>query len=142
MGDTRRPPGRRAPRLLLRRHRRAVDWSGILPSGEDGLLAERIAAVNAKAIALFDGEQRSRIGEFISERAAAFLSGHRRLDPEDPVATPWYGPERSLTVAAATGLVLSETLLHGLDIARGHRRRLAHHPGTRPLVLGQAIPTQ
>ncbi|MFB9364698.1 maleylpyruvate isomerase N-terminal domain-containing protein [Kitasatospora albolonga] len=118
-----------------------VDWSGILPSGEDGLLAERIAAVNAKAIALFDGEQRSRIGEFISERAAAFLGATAGLDPEDPVATPWYGPERSLTVAAATGLVLSETLLHGLDIARGTGDAWPITQDEASLVLGQAIPT-
>ncbi|MFI5527258.1 maleylpyruvate isomerase family mycothiol-dependent enzyme [Kitasatospora sp. NPDC051853] len=118
-----------------------VDWSGILPDGEGGLLAERIAAVNAKAITLFDGEQRSRIGEFIAERAAAFLDATAGRGPEDLVPTPWYGPERSLTVAAATGLVLSETLLHGLDIARGTGAAWPIGRDEASLVLGQAIPT-
>lgn len=117
-----------------------VDWSGILPTEEQGLLAERIAAVNSKAIALFDGEQRARSGEFIAERATAFLAATAAQAPEAPVPTPWYGPERSLTVAAATGLLLSETLLHGLDIARGARAPWPIGSEEAGLVLGQAIP--
>ncbi|MFJ8039850.1 maleylpyruvate isomerase family mycothiol-dependent enzyme [Kitasatospora sp. NPDC096147] len=117
-----------------------VDWSGLLPAGEDGLLAERIAAVNAGAITLFDAEQRARSGEFIAERTAVFLDGTADQSPETPIATPWYGPDRSLTLAAATGLLLSETLLHGLDIARGTGTAWPIGRDEAALVLGQAIP--
>ncbi|MFD0381775.1 hypothetical protein ACFQ2B_03120 [Streptomyces stramineus] len=45
-----------------------------------------------------------------------------------------------LTLAAATGLVLSESLLHGLDIARGARLPWTIGPEEARLVIGQSMP--
>ncbi|MFJ5138670.1 maleylpyruvate isomerase N-terminal domain-containing protein [Streptomyces sp. NPDC088707] len=118
---------------------RSLDWDALLPP-DSGSFSERIAAVNAPSIGLFDGEERTRIGEFIGERSEKFLRVTEGLAPDTPVNAPWLGKDPSLTLAA-TGLMLSESLVHGLDIARGAGLPWTIGPDEARLVLGQSMPT-
>lgn len=118
----------------------SVDWDGLLPVG-DATFAERIAALNAKSVGLFGADERALLGDFVAERAERFLRATEGLAPDTPVAVPWYGEETTLTLAAATGLVLSESLVHGLDIARGARIAWPIGPDEARLVIGQSMPT-
>lgn len=115
-------------------------WSSVLPP-EDGPLAERIAAVNAKAVSLFGKDERAHLGDFVRAHGATFLQATEGLAPETPVPAPWYGQQVELTLAAVTGLMLSESLLHGLDIARGARLPWGIGPDGARLAIGQVMPT-
>ncbi|MFF8410808.1 maleylpyruvate isomerase N-terminal domain-containing protein [Streptomyces omiyaensis] len=95
-----------------------VDWDAVL-DGREAAFGERIAAVNALSVGLVAGAERARLGTVPAERGAAFLRGSAGPAPATPVPAPWYGPGRTVPLAAATGLMLGETLVHGLDIARG-----------------------
>ncbi|MEU1310949.1 maleylpyruvate isomerase N-terminal domain-containing protein [Streptomyces cinnamoneus] len=120
--------------------REFADWDTVLPPG-DAPLNERITAVNAKAIGLFGGDERPHPGEFLAEHGETFLRATEGLAPDTPVSTPWYGKQVALTLATATGLMLSESLLHGLDIARGARLPWTIGPDEARLVIGQSMPT-
>ncbi|MEV8475145.1 maleylpyruvate isomerase N-terminal domain-containing protein [Streptomyces sp. NPDC051173] len=115
-------------------------WDDVLPPG-DGPFVERITAVNAKAVGIFAEEARARPGAAVAERGEGFLRITEGLAPDTPVPTPWYGGSVVLTLAAATGLMLSETLVHGLDVARGARLPWRIGPDEARLVIGQAFPT-
>ncbi|MFD8011197.1 maleylpyruvate isomerase N-terminal domain-containing protein [Streptomyces sp. NPDC058955] len=117
-----------------------IDWDAVL-AGQEGTFGERIAAVNALSVGLVAGPERKRLGAILAERGAAFLRGSAGLAPDTPVPAPWYGPGRTVPLAAATGLMLSETLLHGLDVARGARRPWTLAPEEASLVIGQAMVT-
>ncbi|MFI8325483.1 maleylpyruvate isomerase N-terminal domain-containing protein [Streptomyces sp. NPDC085529] len=117
-----------------------IDWEAV-PAGQDGTFGERIAAVNALSVGLVAGAERKRLGAILAERGAAFLRGSAGLAPDTPVPAPWYGPGRTVPLAAATGLMLSETLLHGLDMARGARRPWSLGAEEASLVIGQAMVT-
>ncbi|MET9536229.1 maleylpyruvate isomerase N-terminal domain-containing protein [Streptomyces sp. NPDC006553] len=117
-----------------------LEWDALLPP-DSGSFSERIAAVNATSIGLFGGEERTRIGEFIGERSEMFLRVTEGLAPDSPVNAPWLGKDLPLTLAGATGLMLSESLVHGLDIARGAGLPWTIGPDEASLVLGQAMPT-
>ncbi|MCC3777668.1 maleylpyruvate isomerase N-terminal domain-containing protein [Streptomyces sp. UNOB3_S3] len=116
------------------------DWDSVLPEG-DVTFAERVGSVNAKALGLIGEEARARLDALVVERGETFLRVTEGLAPDVPVATPWYGPGVTIPLAAATGMMLSETLLHGLDIARGARLPWAIAPDDARLVLGQSMPT-
>ncbi|MEU7391532.1 maleylpyruvate isomerase N-terminal domain-containing protein [Streptomyces tanashiensis] len=118
----------------------SMNWDGILPPG-DAPFVERITAMNATSIGLVTGDERAHLGDFLAERGEIFLRITEGLAHDTPVAAPWYGEQLPLTIAAVTGLMLSETLVHGLDIARG--AGLPWHIGADEarLVLGQSMPT-
>ncbi|MGW1074464.1 maleylpyruvate isomerase N-terminal domain-containing protein [Streptomyces sp. NPDC002537] len=116
------------------------DWDSVLPSG-DVSFVERITAVNAKAVDLFGGDELAVLGDFVAERGEIFLRVTEGLAPDTPVATPWYGERVVLTLATATGLLLGESLLHGLDIARGARLPWSIGADEARLVIGQSMPT-
>ncbi|MCB5168861.1 maleylpyruvate isomerase N-terminal domain-containing protein [Streptomyces bambusae] len=118
----------------------SMDWDGILPPG-DGTLEERITAVNAASIRLFADADRDRLGDFITERGETFLRETAGLAPDTPVAVPWFGKDATFTLATLTGLLLSETLLHGLDIARGARLPWPIAQEEARLAIGQTMPT-
>ncbi|MFF4410680.1 maleylpyruvate isomerase N-terminal domain-containing protein [Streptomyces sp. NPDC001404] len=117
-----------------------ADWGSVLPPG-DGSLTERITAVNAKAVSLFGADERAHLGDFVRDHGETFLRVTGGLAPETPVPTPWYGQQVTLTLATATGLMLSESLLHGLDIARGARLPWTIGADAARLVVGQSLPT-
>ncbi|MFI6642862.1 maleylpyruvate isomerase N-terminal domain-containing protein [Streptomyces sp. NPDC050504] len=118
----------------------AVDFAALLPDG-DVPLAERIAAMNAVSIGLFGGEDRARLGESVAEQGEAFLGATEGLAHDAPVALPWFGEEARPTVATATGLLLGESLVHGLDMARGARLPWPIGQDEARLVVGQTMPT-
>ncbi len=117
-----------------------LDWESILPPG-DMPFVERITAMNAQSLNLFDGAQRPHLGDFITERGEQFLRDTKDLAPNTPIAAPWYGKDSTLTLSTVTGLMLSETLVHGLDIARGARLPWPIGPDEARLVIGQSMPT-
>ncbi|MDV5148983.1 maleylpyruvate isomerase N-terminal domain-containing protein [Streptomyces sp. SBC-4] len=118
----------------------SMEWGSVLPAG-DLPFVERITAMNAASVGLLDGEGRARLGDLLAERGEAFLRTTEGLAPDIPVTAPWYGSEPTLTVAVVTGLMLSETLVHGLDIARGARLPWPIGPDEASLVIGQSMPT-
>lgn len=117
-----------------------VEWDSVLPPG-DLPFVERITAMNATSIGLFGGDDRARQIDVVAERGEAFLRVTEGLAPDTPVAVPWYGQEVTLTLAVVTGLMLSESLVHGLDIARGAGLPWPIGPDEASLVLGQSMPT-
>lgn len=117
-----------------------IDWDAVL-DGRDGTFGERIAAVNALSVGLVAGAERQRLGAILADRGAAFLRDSAGLAPDTPVPAPWYGPGRTVPLAAATGLMLSETLVHGLDMARGARKPWSLTSEEASLVIGQAMVT-
>ncbi|ALO11597.1 hypothetical protein AQF52_6004 [Streptomyces venezuelae] len=123
----------------------SIDWESVLPSGvlPSGALpfVERITAMNDTSIGLLDGEGRARLGDLLAERGETFLRITEGLAPDTPVTAPWYGPEPALTVAVVTGLMLSESLVHGLDIARGAGLPWLIGADEASLVIGQSMPT-
>ncbi|MET9416946.1 hypothetical protein ABZY03_22720 [Streptomyces klenkii] len=64
----------------------------------------------------------------------------RASPPATPVAAPWYGHGLLVPLAAATGLMLSENLVHGLDIAHGASLPWPFGPAEARLLLGQSMP--
>ncbi|MFE0046780.1 maleylpyruvate isomerase N-terminal domain-containing protein [Streptomyces albireticuli] len=116
------------------------EWDSVLPPG-DGPFVERITRVNAESIGLFDADGRRNLADFVAERGETFLRTTEGLAPDTPVATPWYGERVALTLAAATGLLLSESLVHSLDIARGARLPWTIGAEEARLVIGQMMPT-
>ncbi|MFD7643535.1 hypothetical protein ACFV4P_23105 [Kitasatospora sp. NPDC059795] len=117
-----------------------VDWDRILPEAELPF-GPRMAVVNGRAVTMIKEQIGGDSADFIAERADRFLRVTADLDLEAPVATPWYGPDPALTVAASTGLLLSECLMHGLDIARATGRPWRIDPDHARLVIGQALTT-
>ncbi|MFF9499961.1 maleylpyruvate isomerase family mycothiol-dependent enzyme [Streptomyces sp. NPDC014656] len=117
-----------------------VDWDALLTEGE-ATFKERITAVNALSTGLVAGAERKRLGAILAERGTAFLRHSGGLAHDLPVPSPWYGPGRTVPLSAATGLMLSETLVHGLDIARGAGRPWAVGAAEASLAIGQAMVT-
>ncbi|WP_405710431.1 MULTISPECIES: hypothetical protein [unclassified Streptomyces] len=117
----------------------SVEWDTVLPS-DDSLFVERIAAMNAKSIDLFGGDGHACPGDFVAERGEMFLRITEGLAPGTPVTAPWYGQGTTTTLATVTGLMLSESLVHGLDIARGAGLAWEIGPDEARLVLGQSMP--
>ncbi|MEU3663720.1 maleylpyruvate isomerase N-terminal domain-containing protein [Streptomyces sp. NPDC032940] len=117
----------------------AMEWDDVLPSGE-GTFVERITAMNARSVTLFAGEDRATVPDVVAERGETFLRVTEGLAPDTPVSAPWYG-EVPFTLASMTGLLLSETLVHGLDVARGARLPWPIGDDEARLVLGQSMPT-
>ncbi|MFD4371184.1 maleylpyruvate isomerase N-terminal domain-containing protein [Streptomyces sp. NPDC058486] len=119
-----------------------VDWDALLAGrGREEGFGERIAAVNELSIGLITGAERRRLGAILAARGAEFLRRSEGLAHDTPVPAPWYGPGRTVPLAAATGLMLSETLVHGLDMARGAGLPWAVTPADASLVIGQAMVT-
>ncbi|MFJ6247279.1 MULTISPECIES: maleylpyruvate isomerase N-terminal domain-containing protein [unclassified Streptomyces] len=122
----------------------AVEWGDVLRSGGGtpggGTFVERITAMNARSVTLFGGEDRAKLPDFVAERGETFLRVTEGLAPDTPVSAPWYG-EVPFTLATVTGLLLGETLVHGLDVARGARLPWPIGDDEARLVLGQSMPT-
>lgn len=113
------------------------NWERVLPPG-DALLKHRLAAVNTSAMVAFGATGDMPPCEYIAERAETFLRVTEGLAPDTPVAAPWYGEQVVLTLSTATGLLLSESLLHGLDISRGTRLPWTIGPDEARLVVAVA----
>ncbi|WP_406865043.1 maleylpyruvate isomerase N-terminal domain-containing protein [Streptomyces sp. HUAS MG47] len=117
-----------------------MQWEAVVPPG-DRPLGERVAAVNALSVSLVGSTERARLGEIVAERGEAFLRATKGLAPDTPVPAPWLGDGATVPLDAATGTLLGECLVHGLDIARGARRPWPVDPDEARLVIGQSMPT-
>ncbi|MGW7140297.1 maleylpyruvate isomerase N-terminal domain-containing protein [Streptomyces xanthophaeus] len=113
--------------------------SDSIPLAGEGLFSERIAAMNAMAIGIVGGNDRARLADLITEWGEVFLRVTENLAPHTPVTVPWFGQD--ITLATVTGLMLSESLVHGLDIARGAGLSWQISPHEARLALGQTLPT-
>lgn len=97
--------------------------------------------MDAKSVDLLGGDGHARPGDFVAERGETFLRITEGLAPDTPVTVPRYGQRATITLAAVTGLMPSESLVHGLDIARGAGLPWAIGPDEARPVLGQSMPT-
>ncbi|MFI6942888.1 maleylpyruvate isomerase N-terminal domain-containing protein [Streptomyces sp. NPDC050418] len=118
----------------------SVPWDLVLPKDENAPLAERIAVLNAASVQLVGPGEREGLGELLRQRGEAFLQATEGMAPETPVSTPWYGSGVTLDLGTVTGLMLSESLVHGLDFARGAKVPWPIEPDHARLVLGQVMP--
>jgi uncharacterized protein (TIGR03083 family) len=116
-----------------------LDRHDVVPAG-DLSFTDRITAVNARSVELFRGLTGGACADFLAERGAVFLRDTEGLAPDTPVAVPWYGEGATLDLSVVTGLMLSESLVHGLDIARGAGLPWPIGAEEAALVIGQVMP--
>jgi uncharacterized protein (TIGR03083 family) len=117
-----------------------------VPGRTDGAtLPQTVAAVNAFAVAQLDFADPASAATRFAAAAAGLLSVlDKGPDPEAACPAPWYGPGMTRTVGTLAALAVSESLLHGLDLARalGGRERLCPRcaAAAAPTVMSQMMP--
>jgi hypothetical protein len=109
---------------------RAEHWQAHIIEG--AAFPDRVRAFNQRSLAEAARLDPGAGAVAIVEAARGFLEETGGLDPAAPVAMPWYGDAASVSVAAATSLLLGEQLMHGRDLARTVGRPW---PITRPDAL-------
>ena len=82
-----------------------------------GLFADRLSAVTAGSVAAETERDPQVLGRLIVQRADGFVESTAALSDHERIATPWYGDGASLSVAAATAMLVGEQILHGYDVA-------------------------
>jgi uncharacterized protein (TIGR03083 family) len=103
-----------------------ADLSGV--SGGGQTLPQVTAAVNAFALELFPLGSPGEAADALESGAAELLAAvAEQPDLQVDRVTPWYGPGMTRTVGGLAALAVSETLVHGRDLALalGGDRRLA-----------------
>ncbi|MCU7726939.1 maleylpyruvate isomerase N-terminal domain-containing protein [Actinoplanes sp. KI2] len=112
----------RAFALALRGEDLTEEIAANLGSGET--LPEVVASTNARAVTVVTfpgpGEAADALRECADEMLAALDSGPDLL-AERP--TPWYGTGMTRTVGTLAALTVSESVVHGYDLARALRTR-------------------
>ncbi len=96
------------------------EWEDRIP---DVATPDRMEIVNRLMIAAEPRRVAAAAARAIADGAGAFLAATAGLSPAQVLPTPWYGRNDTLTVAAATCLLLGEQVIHGHDMARSARRR-------------------
>lgn len=82
-------------------------------------LPRTIAAANEYAIAIFRAENPEAAADGLAVQAADLLAAFdAQQDLARELPTPWYGPGRTRAVGTIAGLAVSESLVHGRDLAR------------------------
>jgi uncharacterized protein (TIGR03083 family) len=107
-----------------------------VPDG--GGFAERVAAVTAGTLGLETERRPAVLADLIEERVGGFLAATAGRAGGDEVPTPWYRPDATLSLGAATALLTGEQLVHGYDLARTLRRTWPIDPATARLVVRAA----
>lgn len=103
-----------------------------------GGFAERLAAVTAGTLGLETERRPAVLADLIEERVGGFLAATAGRIAGDNVPTPWYGPDATLSLGAATALLTGEQLVHGYDLARTLRRTWPIDPVAARLVVRAA----
>ncbi|HTJ69726.1 MAG TPA: maleylpyruvate isomerase N-terminal domain-containing protein [Actinospica sp.] len=114
-------------------------------AGADAALPATIAAVNEYAIGLLTADSAAAAAEGLAEQAAAFLEA---IAAEDDLArelpTPWYGIGMTRSVGTLASLVVTESLVHGHDLARAvhadPRMSQSSAAAATPTVMSAMLP--
>jgi uncharacterized protein (TIGR03083 family) len=86
---------------------------------DDAAFPDRVRIFNQRTLAGAARLGPDAAAAAIVEGARLFLDATADLDPALAVSTPWYGDGASVSLAAATSLLLGEQLMHGGDVVRG-----------------------
>lgn len=100
----------------------------------------RLAASNAATIAMVEHTDARRLAEPIADGAQRFLGLVAAADPDMECETPWYGADRTRSVACLTALALSELTVHGHDIATALGRPWPIAAEDAKLIMGTVCP--
>ncbi|MGB6163141.1 MAG: maleylpyruvate isomerase N-terminal domain-containing protein [Pseudonocardiaceae bacterium] len=87
------------------------------------VFGERLSAVTAGTLQLVPERAPGALAELVLDAARTFLATTAGRSPDHMIRTPWYGSQASLSLGAATGLLVGEQILHGYDVAKTVRRR-------------------
>ena len=116
----------------------AVGPAGVAPDLDD--FHERLAQVNARAIAAVPPGDPGRLGDRLRDGIAAFLRASAERPGEDLVDTPWYGRGVRCRLDTLTCLAIGEVVVHGYDIAKALRRPWPIDPEHARLVVAGVLP--
>lgn len=113
------------------------DVEGLKPFiPETEVFFERLAAVTAATLLIEPERDAAALGRLLAEAAKGFLSATVDLPADHVVPTPWYGPQASLPLDAATCLLVAEQLVHGYDVATTVNTPWPISPAEACLVAG------
>jgi hypothetical protein len=112
--------------------------AGVAPDLDD--FHERLAQVNARAVAAAQTGDPGRLGDRLGEGIAAFLRAAAERPGEDLVETPWYGRGVRCRLDTLTCLAIGEVVVHGDDIATALRRPWPIDPEHARLVVAGVFP--
>jgi uncharacterized protein (TIGR03083 family) len=101
----------------------------------------RLKQLNTQSLEMVTAQDRENLGAILAERLEALLDASAGRDPAEPCRAPWFGDDVRLPLGTVVGLILSESLLHGLDIARGSGQAWPIDKAPARLVLSLAFPT-
>jgi hypothetical protein len=107
-----------------------------VPDG--GGFAERVAAVTDGMLGLETERRLAALADLMEERVGAFLAATAGQAGGAALPTPWYHPDATLSLGAATALLTGEQLLHGYDLARTFRLTWPIDPAHARLVVRAA----
>ncbi|MGH3827981.1 MAG: maleylpyruvate isomerase N-terminal domain-containing protein, partial [Pseudonocardiaceae bacterium] len=84
---------------------------------------DRLTAVTAGTLALVPERHPGTLAQLVLDGARGFLAGTAGRSPDEAIRTPWYGSRATLSLGAATCLLVGEQIIHGYDIAQTVGRR-------------------
>jgi uncharacterized protein (TIGR03083 family) len=113
--------------------------------GPHGTMPEMLARANAFAVQLVDFPDASAAAETIGARATEWLEVlDGDPDPLEACPTPWYGPKTTRTIGTLAALAVSETLVHGQDMARAIGAKMqpsaSSAAAVAPTVMSEMLP--
>lgn len=114
-------------------------------AGEDQPLPATIAAANAYAVGLLRVDDPVVAADGLAEQAAALRAAIDAVDDlAAEVPTPWYGLEMTRTTGTIASLAVTESLVHGRDLALalggGARMSPSSAAAAAPTVMSAMLP--
>jgi len=104
-----------------------------------GQIDERMAKVNAQALATVPETEPGQLADRIDHEVSLFLEATADRSGTDSLPTPWYGEETMLALDSATCVLLGEQVVHGYDVARALHTPWSVDAGTARLVVAGVI---
>jgi uncharacterized protein (TIGR03083 family) len=115
------------------------EWTALIPASVADPVP-RLKELNSLALEYVTPEERENIGVLLVERAKTMVETTEGRDPSEVCEAPWFGDGVQVPLGAAVGLLISESLLHGLDIARGSGQAWPIDPAEARLVVSLVFP--